>query len=85
MKKLLVVGLSACLLFSFTGSAFAASQTNSHVKKNVVHTAHNAKKTLTNAKAKKNNSGIKSSKAGSVHKKVVKKAKKLNPVNPKTT
>lgn len=84
MQKLLVVGLSACLLFSFTGSAFAASQTNNHVKRNEVHTVHSAKKTLTNPKAKKNTSSIKS-KAGSVHKKVVKKAKKSKKANPKTT
>lgn len=57
MKKLLVLGLSACLLFSFTtGSAFAASQTSNHVKKKVVHAPAVKKKntihTLSHAKKK---------------------------------
>jgi uncharacterized protein (UPF0333 family) len=75
MKKLLAIGLSACLLFSFTGSAFAASQTTSHAKNKVVHTALSKKKTITNVKYKKHTLGKKSNNVATVHKKTVKKPK----------
>lgn len=49
MKKLLVLGLSACLLFSFTGSAFAASPTNTKASEKTVHAAAVKKKTVKNS------------------------------------
>ncbi|SEC58549.1 hypothetical protein SAMN05443246_4613 [Paenibacillus sp. GP183] len=76
MKKLLVVGLSACLLLSFTGSAFAATKATVQTK----HTVTHAKKKVTTAKKttkanSKNYAVSKNKKAKAVHKKTTKTAK----------
>lgn len=74
MKKLLVLGLSACLLFSFTGSAFASSQSKPHVKKKVVHADVSSKKPITHAKKHAATAGKKTNKT--VHKKTAGHPKK---------
>jgi hypothetical protein len=71
MKKLLVLGLSACLLLSFTGSAFAATKTVQ-----TKHTVTHAKKKVTTAK--------KTTKAD-YKKYAVSKIKKVKAVHKKTT
>jgi hypothetical protein len=75
MKKLLVLGLSACLLFSFTGSAFAASHTNATPSKKVVHAAVTKKKAVNNlTHTKKHAVNPKNANVKTTHKKAAKKA-----------
>lgn len=73
VKKLLVLGLSACLLFTFTGSAFAATQTKTTAKHTAVHAKKKASgvktKKATHAKAAKKHVAAKIKKAKTVHKK----------------
>jgi hypothetical protein len=75
-KKLLVLGLSACLLFSFTGSAFAVSPTNTKASQKTVHAAVTKKKAVKNLiHTKKQTVSHKNVNVKKAHKKAAKTAK----------
>lgn len=78
MKKLLILGVSACLLFTFSGSAaFAASNDNTHNTKKSVH-ASKSPKSATVHKEKSAKNQIHNAKHSNpiTHKKTLKTAPK---------